>query len=577
MSGPAGNVATASPLMIGVTGHRRLRDADGAALQAQVRRFLVDLQQRYPALPLVLLSPLAEGGDRIAADAAFALGIRVIAPLPLPLAQYRDDFEGPDSLALFEAQLARAEPLFLPVRHHDGDDATQAKGPARDRQYAEVGIFMSRHCHILLALWDGLPAGEVGGTAHTVRFHLQGEMPGIDEHEAWLDLLGVVDNSLVRHIPAHRHGAMASADAGGARWITGNGEVSAAAAPPQPFDGMFRCQAAFNADVRTHADAIGVAASAAGPAPAPDGAPADRVACPIRRRFEAADWLASTYQHRVTRVLRITYGLAAATGFAFILYAHVHSQDAMIYLYLLLFASGVGLALLARRRQWHRKYLDYRALAEGLRVQSYWRQAGVVDVAHPSTAQDSFMQEQDVELGWIRNVLRAASLEGMCVPVRADAAAIEAVVGEWVGDVGSGGQLAYFTATAVHRARMHRRAQWVAHACLATGIGISVLLAIFAHRLDTSTKTALVVAMGLLSVAAGVHEAYVHKKADKELVKQYRFMQRIFEGARRRLDACSSVAAKRRVLQTLGEAALAEHAEWTLMHRERPLEHTRLG
>ena len=39
----------------------------------------------------------------------------------------------------------------------------------------------------------------------------------------------------------------------------------------------------------------------------------------------------------------------------------------------------------------------------------------------------------------------------------------------------------------------------------------------------------------------------------------------------------AALAAKRRVLQTLGEAALAEHAEWTLMHRERPLEHTRLG
>lgn len=105
----------------------------------------------------------------------------------------------------------------------------------------------------------------------------------------------------------------------------------------------------------------------------------------------------------------------------------------------------------------------------------------------------------------------------------------------------------------------------------------SVILAVFAHRWGHDIKTVLVVAMGLLSVGAGVHEAYAHKKADKELVKQYRFMERIYCGARRRLDAAASVDEKREILRVLGEAALAEHAEWTLMHRERPLEHTRLG
>ena len=569
MSGGPGSDTTAS-LVVGVTGHRRPCEADVAGLAAQVRAFFLDLRERYPALPLVLLSPLAEGGDRIAAEVAFDLGIRVIAPLPLPLAQYRDDFESADSLAVFERQLARAEPLFLPGCTGDDVDATGVPGSARDRQYAEAGIFVSRHCHVLLALWDGRSSSALGGTAHTVQFHLQGEPPGVEQRGAWLNLLGVVDNSLVWHVPVRRQAAADPTEIAtpmSGRWLTAGGEVVASDQPPEPFHGMFLCQAAFNADGRAHAAAI----EASAPAAAQPGQ------CPIRRLFEVADWLASTYQARVGRVLRITYVLAAATGFAFILYAHVHSQDAMIYLYLLLFAIGVGLSVLARRRQWHRKYLDYRALAEGLRVQSYWRRAGVVDVAHPSSAQDSFMQEQDVELGWIRNVLRAASLEGMCVPAQADAAAVDEVIQEWVGTADSDGQLGYFTVTAAKRARLHRRAEWVARGCLSAGIAISVLLAILAHRLDYDAKTALVVAMGLLSVAAGVHEAYVHKMADTELVKQYRFMQRIYDCARRRLDACDTVAGKRRVLQTLGEAALAEHAEWTLMHRERPLEHTRLG
>jgi hypothetical protein len=76
--------------------------------------------------------------------------------------------------------------------------------------------------------------------------------------------------------------------------------------------------------------------------------------------------------------------------------------------------------------------------------------------------------------------------------------------------------------------------------------------------LGTHEQHLLVSTMGILSVAAAVHEAYAYKKADKELIKQYRFMQRIFGAARRRLTGCSDLAEKRQVLRTLGEAALAD-------------------
>ncbi|MFI4970531.1 MAG: hypothetical protein ACHP7D_10015, partial [Lysobacterales bacterium] len=74
---------------------------------------------------------------------------------------------------------------------------------------------------------------------------------------------------------------------------------------------------------------------------------------------------------------------------------------------------------------------------------------------------------------------------------------------------------------------------------------------------------------------AAVREAYAYRKADKELIKQYRFMRRIFANARAALDRTHDAAAQREILRALGEASLAEHAEWTLMHRDRPLERAR--
>jgi hypothetical protein len=198
-------------------------------------------------------------------------------------------------------------------------------------------------------------------------------------------------------------------------------------------------------------------------------------------------------------------------------------------------------------------------------------QPGTVAFAH-----DNFLQKQDVELGWIRNVMRGASLDGMRVPAVADAAQLEAVIEEWIGTPQSGGQLAYYSRAALRRERLHRRAERLGLACIGLGVGLSVLLALFARRFDAHTKHVLVSAMGILSVAAAVHEAYMHKKADKELVRQYSFMQRIFASARRMLDDAQDMDEQRRILLALGEAALSEHAEWTLMHRERPLPNSRI-
>ena len=53
-------------------------------------------------------------------------------------------------------------------------------------------------------------------------------------------------------------------------------------------------------------------------------------------------------------------------------------------------------------------------------------------------------------------------------------------------------------------------------------------------------------------------------------------MRGIFASARRKLDATQDTDGQRDILHALGDAALAEHAEWALMHRERPLEHGKL-
>jgi len=242
--------------------------------------------------------------------------------------------------------------------------------------------------------------------------------------------------------------------------------------------------------------------------------------------------------------------------------------------FVILFGAGALLTKLARQRDWHRKYVDYRALAEGLRVQRWWQRAGINASDSSAFAHDNFMQKQDIELGWIRNVMRAASMYSVESEAVSDTA-LATVISDWIGEPGSGGQLDYYTRKTAHRSRMHRTTQGLAYACLWPGIGIGVFLALFQSRLGADNTNLLVAAMGVLAIVAAARESYAYRKGDKELSKQYRYMFGIFSTARSKLDAAHDADSKRDILRALGEAALAEHSEWALMHRERPLENAR--
>ena len=103
------------------------------------------------------------------------------------------------------------------------------------------------------------------------------------------------------------------------------------------------------------------------------------------------------------------------------------------------------------------------------------------------------------------------------------------------------------------------------------------MLALAGTDMSDTHRQSLLILMGVLPLIAGVRDAYSHKKAEKELIKQYRFMRGILANARRLVDGSDDIDFRRAVLRALGNAALEEGAEWILMHRERPLEHSGLS
>ena len=160
-------------LTVGITGHRLgglagvrmggIGDEIALALDTIEREAdaLFDREAKLfaPTPPvLTLVSPLADGADQMAAEAGLARGWRLQAILPFDRTIYIRDFDGLEAGARFLSMVERADcVLELPG---DPDDDAEA--------YMAAGRATIAHCDVLIAIWDGKPPRGRGGTAEVV-------------------------------------------------------------------------------------------------------------------------------------------------------------------------------------------------------------------------------------------------------------------------------------------------------------------------------------------------------------------------------------------------------------------------
>jgi hypothetical protein len=195
---PQGTPAPATPplvplvLRVGVTGHRpdpaKRPDPDVAAVRAVLRevfriisgaangvadvsghlflRRAADDPGTGAARCLRVISALASGADQWAAAEALELGYELQSPLPFDRDEYRNDFTNTTEAAEFERLLSHA----TAVLELDGRVVRSSRGVREpdSRSYEAVGRAILNQSDLLVAVWDGEPAGGTGGTGHVV-------------------------------------------------------------------------------------------------------------------------------------------------------------------------------------------------------------------------------------------------------------------------------------------------------------------------------------------------------------------------------------------------------------------------
>ncbi len=161
---------------MGVTGHRNFV-SDDPNISALVRKELRRILRANNDAPLLILSGLAEGADRLVARVARdEFGAACWAILPLPDGLYVRDFATRISVGEYRylkgvAQRVIEAPLLFSRR------SVARHGEPRNHQYAWSGAYIAKRAQILLAIWDGAPAQGTGGSAHVVDWFLSGNVP----------------------------------------------------------------------------------------------------------------------------------------------------------------------------------------------------------------------------------------------------------------------------------------------------------------------------------------------------------------------------------------------------------------
>jgi hypothetical protein len=239
-------------------------------------------------------------------------------------------------------------------------------------------------------------------------------------------------------------------------------------------------------------------------------------------------------------------------------------RSEIFIVYFLLVGVAWAVALWANRGRQQPRHLDYRSIAEALRIQFFWRLAGL-----DRTAAAGFLASQMSVLAWMRSAVATVTLVADARHPEERAAAPSRTLRV----VNRGlclGQFRYFRKAALRDARLLGRRQRLIAILFAAGLAATVALGLTGF----TRFAALESLAAMLFVSAGLLATHTETLALDEHINQYSGMAYLYAAARRaivRALRAGDLDRVRGVIAEVGEEALGENASWVLLHRNRPL------
>jgi hypothetical protein len=362
---------------IGVTGHRTLIDAKRIA--SSVKSVLDDLDRKQRGLlhRYLIVSPLAEGADRLVARVVlnwkgksnpgglFPPRLKVV--LPMTEEPYYETFSQDHR----QSSIDEFKTLFSQAAE------TEVIPAASDRHeaYERVGRKIVENCDVLIAIWDGRESRGRGGTAEIVAF-----AKASGQAVFWVH-----------------------AETGAIQYVSSSKDfVSTRSVALNEYNREELGKPSIYRDAEARLSKLQQAAAAASLDPRFLHALAESVLPNLAK----ASRLAQRYQKYYYRSSTVAYILSAcAVAIAVALELLFREKPALFLWEAAVIALVIFLVKTPKYRAWHRKWLEYRYVAERLRAACFLYPAGLrEDFSQPPPD----LQITSLSAGWIENMLRAA-------------------------------------------------------------------------------------------------------------------------------------------------------------------------
>ena len=554
--------------VIGITGHRDIADDEAAGLRDDLRNELSKIAAALPNIPVRIATGLAEGADTIATEIALEMGINVLAVLPMPRNEYRQDFSG-DALAKLDDLLADPRISVTEIPFIEGDAAAQSDQDLRDGQYSLLADYLVRRSNLMFAIWDGEKNGLRGGTSDVVMRYLgdgrEANPNPISNEGRTAESCG----NIVAWIPTRRKSTQSAVDQDQPVFLISNANYDCywiSASVPEPiltrwtgFDGFY---------VERVSDQ-GRLLPGYGLDDLSEGLDSPELSG-LNAEFIRADQIARFYQTRSHLMFALFGLLAAGMGLAFLVYAKLLADKNLLIIYVGLFVAGFVGFRYTHRLHLHARHLAYRVLAETFRVQYFLILSGAGETYNPRRILGLTSVDQFQRFEWLQEAIR------VCEPVcyfghHPRDKILETVSQGWITD-----QLKYFEKKRHLLHSQHHRLENIKFALLVGSVVGALSLIFFKKSLihldmmGYDGKAWLVFFMGLLPLWAAVWELYQGKMATRELLWQYANQTKYFRAASYEIRQVSNLKDGQKIVRDLADKALVEIYMWSVhrFHRE---------
>lgn len=586
------------PITIGITGHIDLDRADYNQAREAIKQLFEILGQRYPDTPLRLLSSLAEGADRIAAKAfleycteltasgsIISSSCELIVPLPLPQSLYEQDF--PQSVTEFRDLASHAGEMFsIPVKRGHSLTDISTNTTARNAQYQDASRYIANHSDILVAIWDGLDVGKVGGTSDTIRIRLMDDNQITRGHLA--PLLRPKANP-VFHISVTRSSPSAGVPAtdimSHPQYCASTEAVLSSIEELGELDD-FNGAIAANVSIELFSQQVQFAFA--------NQALGERVKKNMSKSlqtcfelFMTADALAVYFERRWRFMTLVIYGLGLATATLLAVAADGVFLPWSMFGYFFVLAIAVFSYSYMRIARIENRHIESRALAELLRVQFSWFFSGIedpgfrreksfaegVELIIPVTR--ILMGQQQGNLGWLVRPLTTLLLYRDPRTDEVSIADKQAVINDWIL-----GQALYFKKSA-HRAEKtaHRFGQ-CSFAFVVLGLlGAFGAVAMSMFHIESANGHSVELLhhfLVILSAAFPICAVIIENASERFGVEaQARIRLRMHEVYKTSHELISKShlpqEARERLIQQTGREAIVEATMWLFLRKIKPV------